>query len=272
MSTVQERVLSTGVLSATSLDAEQEKRIMNRLTTDTPEGNFQTLMNFAYAKNGEVWLRGAGDDGEDVLLNEYISQLSKCNLVGCEIETEDVPEACAQGCFCHLGALFAAATQAAELRARLSAYEEIGLSPEEIDVFARQTSKIRMAAGCATLDDCYNLAKSGRLLVLPEERSYHENMNIGLIGLAPRRKQAGLTQENLAASLKVSRSLLAAWETGRTWPSSERLPDMAKLLHCSIEDLYVPPVDDSILQQEGVTVPCRQSAEISTQTPGELQV
>lgn len=140
---------------------------MNRLTTDTPEGNFQALMNFAYAKNGEVWLRGAGDDGEDVLLNEYISQLSKCNLVGCEIETEDVPESCAQGCFCHLGALFAAATQAAELRARLSAYEEVGLSPEEIDDFARQTSKIRMAAGCSTLDDSYNLAKSGRLVVLP---------------------------------------------------------------------------------------------------------
>ena len=26
---------------------------MNRLTTDNPHGNFETMMNFAYAKDGE---------------------------------------------------------------------------------------------------------------------------------------------------------------------------------------------------------------------------
>ena len=72
----------------------------------------------------------------------------------------------------------------------------------------------------------------------------------GLIGLPPRRKRAGYTQEGLATALGVTRSLLAAWETGRVWPSAERLPVMAQLLGCSIEDLY-SPLDVAILPQEG---------------------
>ena len=63
----------------------------------------------------------------------------------------------------------------------------------------------------------------------------------GLVGLAPRRKAAGYTQAGLAVALDVSRSLLAAWEVGNLWPSSERLPRMAQLLGCTIAELYAPP-------------------------------
>lgn len=105
---------------------------MNRLTKDHPEGNLETLMNFAYVKGGDVWLRRAAEDGSDLALNAYISDVSKRNPVGCGLDTEDVPDACCDGCFCELGALFAAATQAAELRARLAAYEDTGLEPEEV--------------------------------------------------------------------------------------------------------------------------------------------
>ncbi|MBQ6281494.1 MAG: hypothetical protein IJK69_05505 [Oscillospiraceae bacterium] len=103
---------------------------MNRLTTDTPHGNFETMMNFAYAKNGEVWLRGA-DDGQDAELCAYIAKRA-FNLELCGITNkDDVIEACGAGdCFCELGALFAAATQAAELRARLAVYEDTELEPE----------------------------------------------------------------------------------------------------------------------------------------------
>lgn len=84
----------------------------------------------------------------------------------------------------------------------------------------------------------------------------------GLPGLAPRRKAAGFTQAGLAVALGVSRALLAAWEAGNLWPSSERLPRMAELLGCGIADLYEPPAEEfqavedaepgnDILPQEG---------------------
>lgn len=72
----------------------------------------------------------------------------------------------------------------------------------------------------------------------------------GLVGLAPRRKSAGFTQETFADALGVKRSLLAAWEVGRVWPSARWLPEMAELLCCSIGELYRPPTDP-ILPQEG---------------------
>ena len=121
---------------------------MKRLTTDTPHGNFETMMNFAYAKNREVWLRGA-DDGKDAELCAYIAKRAfYLELCGITIK-DDVIEACgAADCFCELGALFAAATQAAELRARLAAYEDTGLEPEQCAKYAQAE-------------------KEGRLLVLP---------------------------------------------------------------------------------------------------------
>lgn len=118
---------------------------MNRLTTDKPHGNFETAMNFAYAKNGEVWLRGA-DDGKDAELCAYIAKrafyLELCGITN----KDDVIEACgAADCFCELGALFAAATQAAELRARLTAYEDTGLEPEEAEAAKKIVARLALA-------------------------------------------------------------------------------------------------------------------------------
>lgn len=54
-----------------------------------------------------------------------------------------------------------------EIADRLAAYENTGLTPEELDDFARQACKIRMAAGCSTLDDCLKIVNEDRLIVLP---------------------------------------------------------------------------------------------------------
>lgn len=75
-----------------------------------------------------------------------------------------------------------------------------------------------------------------------------EQISKGLQGLAPRRKAAGYTQAAFAAALGITRSLLAAWETGRLWPSSMWLPEIARLLKCSIKELYEPP--EAIVMQE----------------------
>ena len=70
----------------------------------------------------------------------------------------------------------------------------------------------------------------------------HNNHPIGtpnkLLGLPPRRKAAGFTQEALAAALGVPRVTLTMWETGRSWPPAAILPAIADLLLCSIDDLY----------------------------------
>lgn len=147
---------------------------MNRLTTDTPHGYLETMMNFAYAKNGEVWLRGA-DDGKDAELCAYIAKrafyLELCGITN----KDDVIEACgAADCFCELGALFAAATQAAVLRARLAAYEDTGLEPEEVEackvaLMGKSLAEIKEIKGISVerMKDLAKAEAEGRLLVLP---------------------------------------------------------------------------------------------------------
>lgn len=63
----------------------------------------------------------------------------------------------------------------------------------------------------------------------------------GLVGLAPRRRAAGYSQERFAEDLGIDRSRIAQYETGRAWPPAALLPAMADLLCCSIDDLYVRP-------------------------------
>ena len=73
-----------------------------------------------------------------------------------------------------------------------------------------------------------------------------------LAGVAPRRRAAGLTQQELADALGISRSLVAMIETGQAWPSAAFLPAMAEVLGCSIDELYRAPDTDSITRAEDV--------------------
>lgn len=54
---------------------------------------------------------------------------------------------------------------------------------------------------------------------------------------AAKRKAAGLRQEDVAEVLGVNRSTLAMWETNRTLPTSDKLPALAKLYGCTVDDL-----------------------------------
>lgn len=51
------------------------------------------------------------------------------------------------------------------------------------------------------------------------------------------RKQAGLSQEQLAEKLSVSRSAVAKWESGKGIPDVENLKGISKLLNISIDYL-----------------------------------
>ena len=74
----------------------------------------------------------------------------------------------------------------------------------------------------------------------------------GLAGVAPRRRAAGFTQQELADALGISRSLVAMIEAGQAWPSAASLPAMAEVLGCSIDELYRAPDTDSIPRPEVV--------------------
>ena len=80
----------------------------------------------------------------------------------------------------------------------------------------------------------------------------------GLEGLAFYRQRAGLTQQELAEGLHVSRTAVTMWETGQSWPSAALLPKLAETLLCSIDDLY------SYHTAEEEDAPCRATAPTCT--------
>ena len=59
-----------------------------------------------------------------------------------------------------------------------------------------------------------------------------------MINLKMLREKANLTQESLAKLINVDRSTIAKWETGEASPRSDKLPTLANVLNCTIDDLF----------------------------------
>ena len=51
------------------------------------------------------------------------------------------------------------------------------------------------------------------------------------------RRQKGMSQEDLADKLNVSRQTISKWETGSTTPEMEKLIEMSKLFEITIDEL-----------------------------------
>ncbi len=51
------------------------------------------------------------------------------------------------------------------------------------------------------------------------------------------RVRAGLTVAQVMAALNVSDAAVYMWETGATRPSTKKLPQIAKLYNCTIDEL-----------------------------------
>lgn len=51
------------------------------------------------------------------------------------------------------------------------------------------------------------------------------------------RENANLTQEALARELSVERSTIAKWESKVCFPSSKKLPQLAAVLGCTVDEL-----------------------------------
>ena len=52
------------------------------------------------------------------------------------------------------------------------------------------------------------------------------------------RELNNMTQEELGKEIGVTRSTIAMWETNSAKPRSDKIPLLAKVLNCSIEDLF----------------------------------
>ena len=64
-------------------------------------------------------------------------------------------------------------------------------------------------------------------------------------GLARLRKQAALSQEIVAAALKIDRSAVSKWETEAAFPSTKNINRLADLYGCTIDDIF-----DAIFEQQ----------------------
>ena len=51
------------------------------------------------------------------------------------------------------------------------------------------------------------------------------------------RKAAGISQADVAAALGVTRAAVNDWEHGRFAPRGKRLPQIAKLLGCTVDEI-----------------------------------
>lgn len=59
-----------------------------------------------------------------------------------------------------------------------------------------------------------------------------------MTGLARCRKNAAISQVELANALHVSQSTISAWESGENYPTADKLPKIAEACGCTIDDLY----------------------------------
>ncbi len=65
------------------------------------------------------------------------------------------------------------------------------------------------------------------------------------MGIASRRKQLGLSQYDLAKMLGVDQTAVHNWERGKAMPTAKRLPAIAKILNCSVDDLLQEEAKDN---------------------------
>ena len=52
------------------------------------------------------------------------------------------------------------------------------------------------------------------------------------------RELAGMTQSELAQLLRINQKAVSQWETGETIPRADKLPQLARILGCTINDLF----------------------------------
>lgn len=55
--------------------------------------------------------------------------------------------------------------------------------------------------------------------------------------IAEKRKMIGATQKDIARKIKVAKSTVAMWETGKAKPRADMLIKLASILNCTVDEL-----------------------------------
>lgn len=114
---------------------------MERLTTDNPNTNLQSILNLFYVKDHETYVRGGGPapDFEDISLNDFARRIAEKYHLDIPESDEDLPDTMLwdliEGIDTMDGLLaliYNAGWAFAEIRHRLSKYEDTGLTPDEV--------------------------------------------------------------------------------------------------------------------------------------------
>ena len=58
-----------------------------------------------------------------------------------------------------------------------------------------------------------------------------------LLSIRERRLSLDITQDDLAKRLNISQQAVAKWETGAAAPRTNMLPQLAKILDCTVDEL-----------------------------------
>lgn len=107
------------------------------IVTDNPDTNVSTALNLFFVRNGEAYVRGYGENGEDISLIDFVKRIAEQQKIPIPYEISEYLTDCLldnepeskEG----LLALFYTAGWAfAEIRERLKEYEESGLEPEGV--------------------------------------------------------------------------------------------------------------------------------------------
>ena len=56
--------------------------------------------------------------------------------------------------------------------------------------------------------------------------------------LKQRRVERGLTQQQVADAMGTGRTAVAMWEAGASMPPAAKLPELARLLGCTVDELF----------------------------------
>lgn len=59
------------------------------------------------------------------------------------------------------------------------------------------------------------------------------------------RKKAGLTQEDVGRAFNISSAAVCQWENGKTVPDARRLPQIAKLYGCTVDELLAEDAQEA---------------------------